>query len=119
MSQSNQPHRFVAHVADRDITLETGKLAGQAGGAVVIRAGDTVVLATATASKEPREGADFFPLSVDYEERLYAAGRIPGSFFRREGKPSAGAGIGACALVTVIKTHAPVPDPRPGLSLGG
>src|SRR5512136_1596078 len=98
MSQSNQPHRFVAHVADRDITLETGKLAGQAGGAVVIRAGDTVVLATATASKEPREGADFFPLSVDYEERLYAAGRIPGSFFRREGRPSEDA-ILLCRLI--------------------
>jgi polyribonucleotide nucleotidyltransferase len=98
MSQSNQPYRFVARVADRDITLETGKLAGQAGGAVVIRAGDTVVMATATASKEPREGADFFPLSVDYEERLYAAGRIPGSFFRREGRPSEEA-ILLCRLI--------------------
>jgi len=88
MSQSNQAHRFVARVADRDITFETGKLAGQAGGAVVVRAGDTLLLATVTASKEPREGIDFFPLSVDYEERLYAAGRIPGSFFRREGRPS-------------------------------
>jgi polyribonucleotide nucleotidyltransferase len=98
MLQSNQAHRFVARVADRDITFETGQLAGQAGGAVVIRAGDTMVLATATASKEPREGADFFPLSVDYEERLYAAGRIPGSFFRREGRPSEEA-ILLCRLV--------------------
>jgi polyribonucleotide nucleotidyltransferase len=88
MSQTIQPHRFVARVADRDITFETGKLAGQADGAVIIRAGDTMLLATATASKQPREGIDFFPLSVDYEERLYAAGRIPGSFFRREGRPS-------------------------------
>ncbi len=88
MSQPIQAHRFVARVADRDITFETGKLAGQAGGAVLIRAGDTVLLATATASKQPREGIDFFPLTVDYEERLYAAGRIPGSFFRREGRPS-------------------------------
>lgn len=88
MSQSNQPHRFVARVADRDIALETGALAGQADGAVLVRAGDTVLLATATASKQPREEVDFFPLSVDYEERLYAAGRIPGSFFRREGRPS-------------------------------
>jgi polyribonucleotide nucleotidyltransferase len=88
MSQPVQAHRFVARVADRDIVFETGKLAGQAGGAVVIRAGDTMLLATATASKQPRVGVDFFPLSVDYEERLYAAGRIPGSFFRREGRPS-------------------------------
>jgi polyribonucleotide nucleotidyltransferase len=78
----------VAHVADREIVFETGKLAGQAGGAVVVRAGDTMLLATATASKQPREGIDFFPLTIDYEERLYAAGRIPGSFFRREGRPS-------------------------------
>jgi polyribonucleotide nucleotidyltransferase len=88
MSQPIQAHRFVARVADREILFETGRLAGQAGGAVVIRAGDTMLLATATASKQPREGVDFFPLSVDYEERLYAAGRIPGSFFRREGRPS-------------------------------
>jgi polyribonucleotide nucleotidyltransferase len=88
MSQPIQAHRFEAHVADRDVIFETGKLAGQAGGAVVIRTGDTMLLATATASKQPREGVDFFPLSVDYEERLYAAGRIPGSFFRREGRPS-------------------------------
>ena len=73
------------------VTLETGKLAGLAGGAVTIRVGDTLVLATATMSKDPREGIDFFPLSVDYEERLYAAGRIPGSFQRREGRPSEGA----------------------------
>jgi polyribonucleotide nucleotidyltransferase len=88
MSQTNQSHRFVARIADRDVIFETGKLAGQAGGAVVARAGDSIVLATATASKQPREGVDFFPLTVDYEERLYAAGRIPGSFFRREGRPS-------------------------------
>lgn len=88
MSQDIHVQRFVARVADRDIIFETGKLASQAGGAVAIRAGDTMLLATATASVEPREGIDFFPLSVDYEERLYAAGRIPGSFFRREGRPS-------------------------------
>jgi len=88
MSNSIQPHRFVANVAGRDIIFETGKLAGQADGAVVISTGETMLLATATASKQPREGIDFFPLTVDYEERLYAAGRIPGSFFRREGRPS-------------------------------
>ncbi|MBI3241420.1 MAG: polyribonucleotide nucleotidyltransferase [Chloroflexi bacterium] len=73
------------------ITFETGKLAGLAGGAVTVRVGDTMLLATATMSKEPRLGIDFFPLSVDYEEKLYAAGRIPGSFFRREGRASEGA----------------------------
>ena len=78
-------------IGGQAVTLETGKLAGLAGGAVTIRAGDTVLLATATMSKDPREGIDFFPLSVDYEEKLYAAGRIPGSFFRREGRPSEGA----------------------------
>lgn len=83
----NQAKQYTAVVGDQPITIETGKLAGQAGGAVVVRQGDTMLLATATMSKYPREGIDFFPLSVDYEERLYAAGRIPGSFFRREGRP--------------------------------
>src|SRR5581483_4298114 len=73
---------------NKDVIIETGKLAEQAGGAVTVRMGDTVVLATATMSNAVREGIDFFPLSVDYEERLYAAGRIPGSFFRREGRPA-------------------------------
>jgi len=83
----NQIKLYTAVVGDQPITIETGKLAGQAGGSVTIRQGDTLLLATATTSKHPREGIDFFPLSVDYEERLYAAGRIPGSFFRREGRP--------------------------------
>ena len=73
---------------DRTLTFETGKLAQLADGAVVARIGDTVLLATATASRSVREGADFFPLTVDIEERAYAAGKIPGSFFRREGKSS-------------------------------
>src|SRR6185295_13719403 len=64
------------------------KLAEQAGGAVLARDGETTVFATATMGRKPRPGIDFFPLSVDYEERQYAAGRIPGSFFRREGRPS-------------------------------
>ena len=81
-------HRFVAMVGGREIILETGKLAEQAGGAVTVRLGDTVVFATATMSATARQGVDFFPLSVDYEEKLYAAGRIPGSFMRREGRPS-------------------------------
>jgi len=75
-----------ATVDDKTINFSTGKLAGQADGAVTVQLGDTVVLVTATASKSAREGADFFPLTVDIEERMYAAGRIPGSFFRREGK---------------------------------
>jgi polyribonucleotide nucleotidyltransferase len=83
----NNVRQFTMTVGDQPITIETGKLAGQAGGAVTVRQGDTMLLATATMSKHPREGIDFFPLSVDYEERLYAAGRIPGSFFRREGRP--------------------------------
>src|SRR5450631_802495 len=73
---------------DRTLTFETGKLAQLADGAVVARIGDTVLLATATAARSVREGADFFPLTVDIEERAYAAGKIPGSFFRREGCPS-------------------------------
>ena len=84
----NNKKSYDVQVGERAITLETGQLAMQAGGAVLVRLGDSVVLCTATASKSPREGIDFFPLTVDYEERLYAAGRIPGSFFRREGRPS-------------------------------
>jgi polyribonucleotide nucleotidyltransferase len=72
----------------KSITFETGLLAQQSQGAVVARIGDTVVLATANAEKTVREGIDFFPLTVDVEERMYAAGKIPGSFFRREGRPT-------------------------------
>lgn len=84
----NSSKRYVAPLGDKSLIMETGLLAMQAGGAVTVRVGDSVVLCTATASKNPREGTDFFPLTVDFEERLYAAGRIPGSFFRREGRPS-------------------------------
>ncbi len=70
------------------MSIETGRLAKQAGGAVLVRYGDTVVLVTATRSEELREGIDFFPLTVDYEERLYAVGKIPGGFIKREGRPS-------------------------------
>ena len=79
---------YTTMVGEKQITMETGKLARQAGGAVTLRLGDTVVFATATMGYEPRLGIDFFPLTVDYEERMYAGGRIPGSFFRREGRPS-------------------------------
>ena len=79
---------FSTVVGQTEITLATGALAGQAGGAVTLQVGDSMVLATATMSKIIREGLDFFPLSVEFEEKMYAAGRIPGSFFRREGRPS-------------------------------
>jgi polyribonucleotide nucleotidyltransferase len=75
-------------IAGRPVTISTGTVAEQASGAVLIRTGDTVVLCTAIMSREPREGIDFFPLTVDYEEKLYAAGKIPGAFLRREGRPS-------------------------------
>ncbi len=80
--------QFNTIVGGNTISFSTGKLAGQAGGAVVVQLADTVLLATATMSGKSREGINFLPLIVDYEERLYAGGRIPGSFFRREGRPS-------------------------------
>lgn len=80
--------RFSTTVGNRTITIETGKLAHQAGGAVTIQLDDTLLFAAATMSTNIREGIDFFPLSVEYEERMYAGGRIPGSFFRREGRPN-------------------------------
>ncbi|NLS44928.1 MAG: polyribonucleotide nucleotidyltransferase [Firmicutes bacterium] len=79
----------------RRLSLEVGKVAGQANGSVLVRYGDTVVLVTACMSKEPREGIDFFPLIVDYEERLYAVGKIPGGWIKREGRPSEVATISA------------------------
>ena len=79
---------FETKLAGRPLVIETGKLAGLANGSCMVRYGDTCVLVTATASAAPRTGIDFFPLSVDFEERLYAVGRIPGSFMRREGRPS-------------------------------
>ena len=85
---SETPLVFETDYADRRLRVETGHVAEQANGAVVVRAGDTMVLVTAVASTAPREGIDFFPLTCDYEEKLYAAGRIPGSFPRREGRPS-------------------------------
>jgi len=77
-----------AEIGGKTFSMEAGKLAEQADGAVLVRYGDTVVLATAVAAKEPRDGADFFPLTVDYEERMYAAGKIPGGFIKRESRPS-------------------------------
>lgn len=80
--------RYSTKVGDIAVNFETGLLAGQAGGAVTVQIGDTMVFAAATMSEEPRPGIDFLPLTIDYEERMYAGGRIPGSFFRREGRPS-------------------------------
>nr|MBO2498939.1 polyribonucleotide nucleotidyltransferase [Acidimicrobiia bacterium] len=85
-------------VGGKTLTFSTGKLAGQADGAVVSKLGGTEMLVTATANKTLREGIDFFPLTVDFEERMYAVGRIPGSFFRREGRPSEEA-ILTCRLI--------------------
>ncbi len=81
-------HSFERIICGRKLTLETGKLAGQANGAVTVRYGDTFVLSTVCISPKPKEGTDFLPLTVDYEERMYAAGKIPGGFTRREGRPS-------------------------------
>jgi polyribonucleotide nucleotidyltransferase len=79
--------RFTATLGEAVLNIETGKLAQLAGGAITIRCGDTKLLVTATMSRDAREGTNFFPLTVNFEQRLYAAGRIPGSFFRREGRP--------------------------------
>ena len=74
---------FTTEMGNKTITIETGVLAAQAGGAVTVRCGDTVILATATMSRDVRPDINFFPMTVEFEERLYAAGRIPGSFQRR------------------------------------
>jgi polyribonucleotide nucleotidyltransferase len=87
--------RFEREIGGKTLILETGQLAGSADGAVTVRYGETVLLATACISDKPRPGIDFFPLTVDYEERLYAVGRIPGSFFRREGRPTTDAILAA------------------------
>ena len=90
-------HHYETIIGGRTLSMETGQLAEQADGAVLTRYGDTMVLATAVATDTPREGVDFLPLTVDYEERLYAAGKIPGAFQRREGRPSENA-ILTCRL---------------------
>ena len=79
---------FETTYAGRPVVVETGKTCGLSNGSCWVRYGETVVMANVTASAKPREGVDFFPLSVDYEERMYAVGKIPGSFTKREGKPS-------------------------------
>src|SRR5262245_58581670 len=75
-------------VGDKELSVETGKVAKQADGSVVIQYGETMLLVTAVSGTSPREGMDFFPLTVEYRESTYSAGRIPGNYFRREGRPS-------------------------------
>jgi polyribonucleotide nucleotidyltransferase len=87
-----------ATIGGKELTISTGKLAGQADGAVVVKLGGTEMLVTATANRSMREGVDFFPLTVDFEERMYSVGKIPGSFFRREGRPSEEATL-TCRLI--------------------
>src|SRR5690349_8001968 len=84
---SNPIKKSIAY-GHHTLTLETGEIARQAGGAVVASLGDTVVLVTVVAAKQPKPGQDFFPLTDDYQEKTYAAGKIPGGFFKREGRPS-------------------------------
>src|SRR5919197_800696 len=100
-------------VGDQELTFESGKLAKQADGAVVVRAGDSMVLATAQGRMETREGADFFPLTVDVEERMYAAGKIPGGFFKREGRPTERA-ILAARMISPLPFLGPVGAVRIG-----
>jgi polyribonucleotide nucleotidyltransferase len=94
--------KFTANVGDQEISFESGQLAQQAGGAVTVRLNSSIVFASATMSDEPREGINFFPLSVDFEEKMYAGGRIPGGFFRREGRP------GESAILTSRLTDRPL-----------
>jgi len=94
---------YSMELAGRTLTIENGKMAGLANGSVLVKYGETTVLVNVTASKQPKEGIDFFPLSVDYEERLYAVGKIPGSFTKREGKPTDKAILTARAIDRPIR----------------
>lgn len=92
-------HRiYEMELSGRTLSVDTGKYAEQAGGACLLRCGDTAVLVTATASKSQRTGIDFFPLSVEFEEKKYAVGKIPGGFIKREGRPSENAVL-TCRLI--------------------
>ncbi|MCI0404967.1 MAG: polyribonucleotide nucleotidyltransferase, partial [candidate division Zixibacteria bacterium] len=85
---NNGIRRIEKEIGGRQLVIETGRVAKQADGAVTVQFGDTLVFASAVASKDPVEGQDFFPLTVDYREKAYAAGKIPGGYFKREGRPS-------------------------------
>ena len=95
---------FSMELAGRTLTVEIGKVCAQANGAAFMRYGDTTVLSTATASEKPREGIDFFPLSVEFEEKLYAVGKIPGGFNKREGKASENAVL-TSRRITAMMSH--------------
>src|SRR5438067_10480925 len=130
-------HKLDIDIAGRTLSLETGRVAGLADGAVLVRYGDTVLLATAVSSSEPREGVDFFPLTVEFEERMYAAGKIPGGFIKREGRPGEGAILAArltdrplrplfpkyyrkdVNVINVIMSADQVNDPAPLSIIGG
>lgn len=103
----NMKREFSIDVAGRTLKIEVGQLAQLANGSALVRYGDTVVLSTATAAPEPREGVDFFPLSVDYEEKLYSVGKIPGGFIKREGKPSDSAILTARVIDRQIRPRFP------------
>ena len=90
--------KYEMELGGRPLVIETGRVAHQASGAVTVKYGETMILAVVTAAKEPREGMDFLPLTVDVVEKAYAAGKLPGGFFKREGRPST-EGILACRLV--------------------
>ena len=96
---------FETTLAGRPLVVETGKLAQLASGACLVRYGETVLLCTVTASDKPREGVDFFPLSVDYEEKMYSVGKIPGSFQRRESRPSEKAILPSRVIDRPIRLH--------------
>ena len=81
-------HQRSLQLGGRELSFETGKIAKQAHGSVIVNYSDSTVLVTAVSSNEPREGIDFFPLTVEYQEKAFAAGKIPGGFFKREGRPS-------------------------------
>lgn len=91
-------HVFKMELGGRELIVESGKYCGQAGGSCIVRCGDTAVMVSATASKEPRDGVDFFPLSIEFEEKMYSVGKIPGGFIKREGRPSEKA-ILSCRLI--------------------
>jgi len=107
MLRGDMKREFSIDVAGRKLTVEVGQLAQFANGSALVRYGDTVVLSTATAAPEPREGIDFFPLSVDYEEKLYSVGKIPGGFIKREGKPSDSAILTARVIDRQIRPRFP------------
>src|SRR3954464_4538046 len=82
------PHKVTASISGKEIHIETGKMAKQADGAVTVQLGDTVIIVAAVAASKAKPGQDFFPLTVDYRERAAAAGKFPGGYFKREGRPT-------------------------------